>query len=428
MFRLALHWRLDADSMPVASPSLGAAVTAGRIDVASAKTGIATARSRKDASVPITLLYLVTFAMVLALTIQRSFFPHPHWTFWIFRSSFWHLVHGQNVYARYGTNDLFKYSPTFAVLFAPFAVPPFAVGMLLWNAFNVGALIIAFRRLFPRRLAALALLLVLPELFNSTQASQSNALVAALVLLAFDALERDRALPAFLAITLGTAIKLFPIAALSLAIFYPCRRRGAAAFVLCASALILLPLTIVSPATLQAQYGWWLDVEMHDAVARGASVMRVLHDTFGVTWPNWPVQLAGIILLLAPLLHRARWSDIRFRRTFLASLLVFVVIFNHQAERPSFIIAAAGVAVWFVWSPRDQLRLALVLLSLMGLSAWGYIPVWLVLQAELHGASLPVRQLWSAESRDTWERFRQRWARAQADPPHTALGAKRLDG
>jgi len=49
--------------------------------------------------------------------------------------------------------------------------------------------------------------------------------------------------------------------------------------------------------------------------------------------------------------------------TYLASLLVFVVIFNHQAERPSFVIAATGAAIWFVESPRDRLRLALALVS-----------------------------------------------------------------
>ena len=286
------------------------------------------------------------------------------------------------------------------ILFAPFAILPHAVGMLFWNAFNAGALIFAFRRLLPDRLAALALLLVFSELFIATQASQSNALIAALILIAFDALERDRALPACLAIAVGTAIKLFPIAALSLAIFYPLRRRGAAAFALCAIGLFVLPLAVTSPAMLYAQYGWWLDVETSNALLRGASVMRALHDAFRVTWPNWPVQLAGVMVLLAPLLRRSSWSDQHFRRTYLSSLLVFVVIFNHQAERPSFIIAATGVALWFIWSPRDHLRLALVLFSLLGLNAWGYLPVWLVMQAELHGAALPSLYLWSTARDD----------------------------
>jgi hypothetical protein len=342
----------------------------------------------------IALLYVGTAVMVVALTAQRSFFPHPHWTFWIFRASFWHLLRGQNLYARYGSHDLFKYSPTAALLIAPFAVFPYPVGMLFWNAFNVGALILAFRRLFPSRLAALALLLVLPELFNATQASQSNALVAALILIAFYNLEGDGAFAATLAIAVGTAIKIFPIAALSLAVLYPRRLRGALAFALCAAALFLLPLAITSTAMLHAQYGWWLGVEAHDAVARGASVMRVLHELFHVDWPNWPVQLVGVLVLLAPLCRRSRWSDIHFRRTFLASLLVFVVIFNHQSETPSFIIAATGVAVWYIWSPRDHLRLAFVLLSLTGLYAWGYLPIWAVMQGELHGMVLPSWRLW----------------------------------
>lgn len=383
-------------------------MTSASIGAIAANTDVATLHRRESRSLPITLLYIGTCTMVIALTVQRSFLPHRFWTFWIFRSSFWHLLHQQNLYARYGSHDLFKYSPTAALLFAPFAIPSHAVGMLLWNAFNVGALIAAFRRLLPNRLAALALLLVLSELFIATQASQSNALIAALILLAFDALEHDRAFPAFLAIAVGTAFKLFPIAALSLAIFYPLRRRGVVMFAFCAAALFLLPLTITSPSMLVAQYGWWAHIEKSDALLRGASVMRVLHDVFRVTWPNWPVQLAGIVVLLAPLLRRSCWSDPHFRRTYLASLLVFMVIFNHQAERPSFIIAATGVAMWFIWSPRDHLRLSLVLVSLLGLNAWGYIPVWLVMQAELHGAALPAWRLWPPESGGIRESLRHR--------------------
>ena len=68
---------------------------------------------------------------------------------------------------------------------------------------------------------------------------------------------------------------------------------------------------------------------------------------------------------------------------------MFVVIFNHQAERQSFVIAAVGVAIWFVEAPRDYLRLGLVLVSLGGFLAAGYLPVWLAMQCELHGLPLP---------------------------------------
>lgn len=331
------------------------------------------------------LLYATLALMVVALTAQRSFFPHPHWTFRIFRTSFWHLIHQQDLYAQYAGQDFFKYSPTAALLFAPFAVLPFALGLLLWNAFNAITLMVALRLLVSRRNDALAMVLVIPELYNAMQASQSNALVAALIVFAFVAYERERQFRGGLAIAVGTAIKIFPIAALSVVIFHPRRSRAVAAFTLCVAVLAVLPLAVTSPSMLRSQYEWWYRIEMTDALARGNSVMFVLHKLFRVSGPNWPVQLAGIAVLLLPLINRNRWADARFRRTFLASLLVFVVIFNHQAERQSFVIAAVGVAIWFVESPRDYFRLGLVLLSLVGFGAAGYLPVWLVMQGELHG-------------------------------------------
>src|SRR5450432_765272 len=225
-------------------------------------------------------VYSATGLIVLAVTAQRSFFPHLHWTFWIFRASFWHLVREQNLYAHYGNHDLFKYSPTAALLFAPFAIPPFAVGLLIWNALNATALIAALNSLLKRGDQTLALLLVLPELFISLQASQSNALVTSLILFAFVAMERGQQLRASLAIATGVAIKLFPIAALSFALFHPKRARAFLAFGLSSLVLFLLPLTIVSPAMLVAQYGWWRAVETTDASARGASVMQVFHQAF----------------------------------------------------------------------------------------------------------------------------------------------------
>ena len=340
-----------------------------------------------------TLVYAAIALMVIGLTAQRSYYPHPHWTFWIFRASFWHLVHGQNLYAHYGNHDLFKYSPTAALFFAPFAWPSFAVGLLLWNAVNAAALIVAMNLILNRNDTTLALVLLIPELFNALQASQSNALVAALILAAFAALEQGRQLRAALSIALGVVIKLFPIAALSLALFHPRRARAIMILAVTGAVLLLLPLIVTSPSMLLAQYGWWHDVETFDALERGASVMQMINQALGVTWPNWPVQLAGTIVLLFPLARREQWRSRHFRLTYLASLLVFVVIFNHQAERPSFVIAATGVAIWFVESPRNRLRLALALFSLTGLLAWSYIPVWVMMQCELLGVFKPTTRL-----------------------------------
>ena len=336
----------------------------------------------------LTLLYAAIGLMVFALTIQRSYYPHDHWTFWIFRASFWHLIHQQNLYARYGSHDLFKYSPTAALLFAPIALPSFAFGLLIWNAVNAGALVLAIKRVSRESDFTLALLLVVPELFVTMQASQCNALIAALIVLAFLAFEKRHQMRALLAIAVGFVIKIFPIAALTLAVFHPRRARAALVFATYALVLLLLPLLVTPASMLVDQYRWWHQIEASDALMRGASVMSMLHQMLHVDWPNWPVQAAGVIVLLLPFLHADRWADRSFRRSYLASLLVFVVIFNHQAERPSYVIAATGVAIWYAYSPRDLYRLALVLFSLTGLRVWGYLPVWLLMQFELHAASL----------------------------------------
>ena len=50
---------------------------------------------------------------------------------------------------------------------------------------------------------------------------------------------------------------------------------------------------------------------------------------------------AGCALLVLPIVLRpSRWGDGDFRRTYLGSVLIFSVIFNHKAEQPSFMIAA----------------------------------------------------------------------------------------
>src|SRR5437660_991126 len=135
-------------------------------------------------------------------------------------------------------------------------------------------------------------------------------------------------------------------------------------------ALALLPLVVIPPHELVAQYRSWWTIELSDAsrVNRGDSVMQFLYRWVGADWPLWPVQLAGTLLLLAPLAReRERWADRAFRLRFLCSLLVYLVLFNHQSERASFVIAYAGLAIWYAASAPDRLRNAIALAAVIAL-------------------------------------------------------------
>jgi hypothetical protein len=348
------------------------------------------------------VLYSVCAAAAAVVTWQRGRPGHWHTTLLIFRQSFWHLFAGLNLYAPYpaeqGTaaESVFKYSPTAALLFAPFAVVPYAVALFAWSLFSAGLLCYALLRLLPGWRGALAAALVLPELFASMQAVSSNAVVAALIVLAFIFLEQRKQTHAALAIGVGAAMKVFPLAAAVLALFHPRRRRFAVLLAGVGVALVVLPLVVTSAARLVQQYRWWQDIERFDAhdLAFGDSVMHLIRQLVGGTWPNWPLQAAGTVLLLLPMaLRRDQWDRADFRLRCLASLLVYALLFNHQAERPSMVIGATGVAIWFVATPGlaapTAFRALVALPALVGLRTPPLALAWIVMQAELYGWPLP---------------------------------------
>jgi hypothetical protein len=239
------------------------------------------------------------------------------------------------------------------------------------------------------------------------------------MILAWAGFERGSQWRPAIAIAAGTFVKLFPVAAIVLAIFHRRRIRFAVIFAVVVGAGVALPLLLTSPARLAMQYKSWFAIEMRDAapLARygtgGADLYAGLMGQFrvwwGVHWPNWPSQLAGVIVLLAPLAVRRSWWERRqFRVLFLASTLVFCVLFNHQSESPSYSIAIIGASIWFAVSERTWWRTALIVACIVIVNVastdlmprtwyreWyvpylvktiPLIPLWILMQLELLGA------------------------------------------
>jgi hypothetical protein len=295
------------------------------------------------------ILAILWGAAVVAATVQQGVLHHNN-NFLIFRAASLHLVHGQDLYAAYPALhfDFYKYSPTFALLFLPFALPPFWIAMLLWNTLNAATLYFAIGTVLPLRSANIARGIVFLDMLGSLQNVQSNALVAALIIFTFAAYERRRTVLGSAAAMIGAVIKIFPLAGASFALFHPRKVRVAVALVASAAVLAALPLLVTSPATLEMQYASWKAIQKLDALTRGYSVMEMVHLLARTDWPNWPQQLVGALLLLAPIVvRRERWREWAFRRLYLCSVLLFCLIFNHKAESPTFVIGVAGAAIWF---------------------------------------------------------------------------------
>ncbi|HTU24547.1 MAG TPA: glycosyltransferase family 87 protein [Pirellulales bacterium] len=282
----------------------------------------------------------------------------------IFERAGTHLLAGEDLYRSYPAEhwDLFKYSPTFALFSVPLSWLPTLAGLSLWNAANALVLLAGLLALpLAQRPKALAAWLVLKELMTCLQNSQSNGLVAGLVVLTFVALERDRAGWAGLCLALSLYLKIYGAAAGLLLVFYPCRWRSLAWGALWVLVLGALPLAVVTPAELLAQYRSWLALLANDHHAsHGLSVMGVVEARLGIgNADGWIVAL-GTVGLLAPLVRVRHYHDVEFRLGMLSSLLVWLVIFNHKAESPTYVVAVTGLAIWFVAARRSLLDVILL--------------------------------------------------------------------
>jgi hypothetical protein len=120
-----------------------------------------------------------------------------------------------------------------------------------------------------------------------------------------------------------------------------------------------------------------------------------------------PVILLQLIVLAPIVMRRERWHEAHFRLQLIASILIFAVLFNHQSESPSYVIAMLGIAVWFATSERAAWRVALVVFAMLLVNGGSsgilsrdlyqrfylayllktvpLIPIWIVVQLELHG-------------------------------------------
>ena len=322
---------------------------------------------------PTLVLSIYALATVIATLVKlapgpferNGFHYDPLQNFAIFRNSFFHLIHHQDLYARFDAEqwDLYRYSPTFALLFAPFAVLPYGLGAVLWNLLNAVALFSAVRSLpiGVDRTKILVLWFVFLSMLNSVSNAQSNALVAGLMLGAWNAQERKNpALSSFL-IALSVFVKLFGVFALVPCLLCQGRKKFLAYATAWGLIMAALPLIAVPPAQLLALYrGWYATVRAFSEARLGLSVMGFLRAWFHLDIPQTYVVLAGALILVAVALRGPR-RDPRFRLLTAASVLIFVTIFNYAAESPTFVLAATGCALWYFYQARTPANLTLLI-------------------------------------------------------------------
>lgn len=232
---------------------------------------------------------------------------------------------------------------------APFYSLPDAIGLFLWNLLNGLVLFTAIWsfRLSDKRKNIFILGFIFIEMITAMQNSQSNALIAGLIIHAFNLMEKKKLEWAALLIILTFFIKIYGIIALILFLFYPNKIKAGLYSICWFGILFLIPLLKVSMNDLLGQYENWIFLLKNDhSETMGVSVSGLLYNWFGFIGSK-AVLISGMILFLLPLIQIKKYSETGFRQLFLASILIWIVIFNHKAESSTFIIAVSGVALWF---------------------------------------------------------------------------------
>jgi hypothetical protein len=271
----------------------------------------------------------------------------------IFERSFHHLINNQDLYILYPNEhwDLYKYTPAFSVFFGLFAMFPDWIGLNLWNLLN--ALILLFAIYYLPRLdimeKGLILMIVLIELMTSMQNSQSNGLIAGLLVLSFGLLENKKYLFATLCIIFSACIKIFGIVGLALFLFYPKKWKLSLYTFLWTIVLFIVPLVFVDINQYLKLIQSYLAMLNNDhTISYGYSVMGWLNSWFDIELNKNTIVLVGSVVFLIPFSRFNQYKNYTFKYLALTSILIWIVIFNHKAESPTFIIAMTGVALWFI--------------------------------------------------------------------------------
>jgi len=310
------------------------------------------------------LVAVVAAVQQLALT-WRSPLPggYTHYNnYLIFRQAFVHLVEHRNLYLEFPAEhfDNFLYSPTFAALMAPLSPLPVWAGLIGWDLLNAAVLVLGVRAVpgLDLRSRALFVWFILPEFIGASQHCQTNPMIVGLLLLTFAAAERDRDWLAPLFLALAAYIKIFPLAAGLLFLVYPRRVRLVLWTGFWMAVLATVPLLFVSGEQLGWQYAnWWrLHTTSRHAAGEPFSVAVLLRSWFGLDPPRILLLAAAGLVTALPLLRIRDSGRPAFRAVFLGSLLMWMIAFNHLTESPTFVIAMAGIALWYFSQPPSTLH------------------------------------------------------------------------
>ena len=302
--------------------------------------------------------------MIIAVTGMTRYGHGRENNYLIFKQVFWHVIHQLPLFVHYPAEyfDLNHYGPVFSLVIAPFAVLPTWIGMLLWLVALTLLLFFTVRRnVFTEYQQIFIYWFCAHELLNGVQMQQFNIAIAAIILISYCCIEKEKDFWAAFAIMLGTFVKLYGI--VGLAFFFFSRHKGKFVLSLLFWAVIMFvaPMIISSPEYIIGQYhDWYVELVQKNSdnmFSQGTniSLLGLVRKISGcATYSDLWLIIPGMIAFALPYLRFNQYLNQAFRQTILASTLMFVVLFSTGSENSSYITPVIGVVIWYTAAPWER--------------------------------------------------------------------------
>ena len=305
----------------------------------------------------ISLIYIIS-AIFSALG-KYAKGPSAYNNYLIFKNVFYNTIHQKNLYTEYPNLyfDVNHYGIFFSAVIMPFALMPDWQGIVLWNVFNAMVFLYAIKKLpFSEHYKSYFAWLCLQEYITSSVSLQFNVALAGLIILSAVYIYEKKETKSAMAMLIGFFVKIYGIVGLSHFFFIKNKQK----FILSVGVLLVLffciPMLYSNPQFVVEAYKDWYfslveknsvnaDLNSYQDISIMGFFRRILHNP---QISNLYFYAVGLPLFALPYLRVKQYGYMAFRMMMLASTLVFLVLFSSSSESPTYIIAVAGVMLWFL--------------------------------------------------------------------------------
>lgn len=303
------------------------------------------------------VIYIIVAAITAFSKYKRGVGGYNNYL--IFKGVFYNTLQEKNIFLQYP--DLFfdsnHYGVFFSLLIAPFALMPDWLGCILWNVAVTMVFLYAIYKLpFSDRKKSFFAWLCLQEFITAATYFQFNIALTGLLMLSAIYIYERKETKSAVAILIGTFVKVYGIVGLSAFFFIKNKFRFIISLIVIAILFFLLPMLISSPKFgVQSYFDWYTSLSeknlsnqvlgnRQDYSLMGV-VRRILQDA---SISNLVFLIPGFIIFMTPYLRISQYKNLSFQLMILASTLLFLVLFSSGSESPTYIIAVAGVMIWFL--------------------------------------------------------------------------------